>query len=129
MLVTSIGTSVLMPRTIVLTLTSIRKHVAQDAVPRAVCDVAAAPPPNRLPWSEVLTRQVTSSDTCPVSVDNSLDDATNVLKRLGSLAGMRGQERLGPRPLLISEVLKTVLRSHPSSLSVPQPRIKESYPR
>lgn len=107
---------------------SIRKHVGQDAVPSAISGIAAVVLPGCLPWSEMLTRQVAPSDTCPEVIDDPLDDPTTVLKRTGSSAYVREQERLDPRPLVINEDLKTVLRTYPSGLSAPQFRVKETCP-
>src|SRR5699024_5085577 len=97
-------------------------------VPGAVGGVAAVTFPYRLPRSEVLTGQIAPGDAGTVAVDDSLDDSTVVLKRSGSFADIRGQQWFNLLPLLISEDLMSLLRSHNTTVSVLEWSIKETRP-
>src|SRR5699024_1708417 len=79
--------------------------------------------------SEVLTGQIAPGDAGTVAVDDSLDDSTVVLKRSGSFADIRGQQWFNLLPLLISEDLMSLLRSHNTTVSVLEWSIKETRPR
>lgn len=90
----------------------IRKHVGQHPVPGAVGGVAAVAFPYCLPGAEVLAWQVAPGDAGPVSVDDSFDDSTVVLKRSGSFADVRGQQWFDFLPLLISEYSVSLICRH-----------------
>ncbi len=107
---------------------SASERPGQHTVPSAVSGVAAVTFPRRLSGAEVFTGQVTPGDSSPVAVDDSFDDSTVVLKRSGSLALVRGQQRFDPRPLLISENSVSLLCSHVSTVTVLEWSIKETRP-
>ena len=107
---------------------SIGEHMSQDSVPGAVGGVAAVAFPYCLPRSEVLTGKIAPGDTRSVSVDDSLNNLTIILKRSGSLADVRGQQWFDFLSLLISEYSVSLICRHEPTVTVLEWSIKETRP-
>lgn len=85
-------------------------------IPRPVPGITTMPLPYRLPWPELLARQITPRDPGPVPVRNALHHAATIAERTTPPPRIRGQQRPDPLPLLVREHPQPRIRSHLSRL-------------